>query len=37
MMNMMREMAWAMGLLWLLFALVLVFAVVALVKYVFFK
>jgi hypothetical protein len=37
MMNDMGAMGWAMGLLWLLFVLVLVLAVAALVKYVFFK
>ena len=37
MMNMMSEMGWGMGLLWLLFVLILVLVVAALVKYVFFK
>jgi hypothetical protein len=37
MMNMMGGMGWTMGLVWLLFALVLVLAVAALVKYLFFK
>jgi hypothetical protein len=37
MMNMMDGMGWAMGLIWLLVVLVLVLAVAALVKYVFFK
>jgi hypothetical protein len=37
MMKLMDGMGWAMGLLWLLFVLVLVLAVVALVKYVFSK
>ena len=37
MMNMMSEMGWGMGLLWLRFVLILVLVVGALVKYVFFK
>ena len=37
MMSMMDGMGWAMGLIWLLVVLVLVLAVAALVKYVFFK
>jgi hypothetical protein len=37
MMNMMDGMGWAMGLVWLLIVLVLVLAIAALVKYVFFR